>query len=365
LRILPFVGGALVLGVSCGSSRAVLEEAWKTYIARFIQADGRVIDHKGGDISTSEGQAYAMLRAVWMRDRETFEKAFAWAEANLNHGVRDDHLWAWKWGKGADGSWRVLDKAFASDADEDAALALLLASARWKDSTYTGQARSHLADLFDRGTIVAGGRRFLLSGDTLCDLKTCRLNPSYYAPYAYRIFARLDPERDWGSLVDTSYFLLEEASAKTTTGLPPDWLLLDKETGDLRLGSEVDSRYSYDAFRVHWRVALDEALFHDPRATAYLSRSLAWLSARLLRDSKLPAVISKDGTPAADYESLEMLAAVLPALKKDAARVIQGKLKKSFHDGLWGDPTSYYIQNWVWFGTVLEEGELSPFESVR
>lgn len=346
----------------------MLEESWKTYVARFIQADGRVIDPKAGEISTSEGQAYAMLRAVWMRDRPTFERAFSWAQNNLNHGVRDDHLWAWKWGKGKDGPWRVLDKAFASDADEDAALALVLGSEKWKEPSYLAEARSHLADLFDRGTIVVGGKRFLLSGDTLCDPTTCRLNPSYYAPYAYRIFARLDPERDWGSLVDTTYFLLEEASAKTATGLPPDWLLLDKETGALKLGSETDSRYSYDAFRVHWRVALDEALFHEPRATAYLSRSLSWLETRLLRDSKVPAVISKDGTGVAEYESLEMLAAIMPALRKDsvaAARAIQGKLKKNFHNGLWGDQTSYYVQNWAWFGTVLYEGDLTPFDAVK
>src|SRR6185436_16916003 len=51
----------------------ILKESWAKYVERFIQADGRVIDHKAGGISTSEGQAYAMLRAVWMQDRATFD----------------------------------------------------------------------------------------------------------------------------------------------------------------------------------------------------------------------------------------------------------------------------------------------------
>src|SRR2546427_5131820 len=42
--------------------------------------------------STSEGQAYAMLRAVWVQDREVFDKCHLWARNNLNSGCRSDHL---------------------------------------------------------------------------------------------------------------------------------------------------------------------------------------------------------------------------------------------------------------------------------
>src|SRR5215470_15657243 len=118
----------------------ILKESWHAYVQRFIQQDGRVIDHSAGAISTSEGQSYAMLRAVWIGDRETFDKTFNWAVNNLNSGIRMDHLWAWKWGKDAKGKWGVLDKAFASDADQDAALALILASRVWREEKYADQA---------------------------------------------------------------------------------------------------------------------------------------------------------------------------------------------------------------------------------
>src|SRR5262245_61394608 len=97
----------------------VLKDSWKAYVQRFIQEDGRVIDHSAGGVSTSEGQAYAMLRAVWIGDRNTFDRTFNWALNNLNSRIRTDHLWAWKWGKDSNGKWGVLDKAFASDADQD------------------------------------------------------------------------------------------------------------------------------------------------------------------------------------------------------------------------------------------------------
>src|SRR6185503_9969782 len=115
-------------------------------------------------------------------------------------------------------------------------------------------------DLWREGTLVSGGRRLLLGGDSLCQAGTCRLNPSYCAPYAYRIFARHDPERRWSQLVDSCYSLLEADIGLTSTRLPTDWLLLDVASGTLRRGSELDSRYSYDALRVHWRVERDARL---------------------------------------------------------------------------------------------------------
>ena len=348
--------------VPSSSSDDVLRATWTAYVNRFVQPDGRVVDPKAGGITTSEGQAYALLRAVWMDDRPVFDRALTWATAHLNRGVRPDHLWAWKW----DG--RVVDVAFASDADQDAALALLMAARTWRDDSYRQRARAVLADLWDKGTRVAGGRRYLLGGDTLCRNGTCRVNPSYYAPYAYRYFARDDPSHDWLQLVDTSYFLLDRNAALTTTRLPSDWLLLDTATGSLSLGSDSDSQYSYDAFRAHWRVRLDGVLFGEERARSYLSSSLAWLAERYRRDGRLSAVISKNGHVGADYEAPEMLACVMSALQEtapDLADAMNTRLQATLSEGLWADRESYYLQNWAWFGTALHRRALAPFERLK
>jgi endoglucanase len=225
-----------------------------------------------------------------------------------------------------------------------------------------------LADLWQQGTLVAGGRRYLLGGDSLCQGPTCRINPSYYMPYAYRIFAHHDPTHDWMALVDTSYFLLEANEQMTATGLPSDWLLLDTRSGALRAGSEEDAAYSYDAFRVHWRIALDAALYQEPRARAFLARSLAWAVERWNRDSRLPAVISAQGDALADYESLEMLSALMAALQPSAppvAEAMQRKVQAAYAGGIWSDRDAYYLQNWVWFGNALYGRQLGPFELVR
>ena len=346
----------------------VLEESWTAYVRRFVQADGRVIDHKGGGISTSEGQAYAMLRAAWMRDRKVFDNAYAWGRNNLNARIRSDRLWAWKWGKSPSGRWAVLDRAFASDADQDVALALLLAHRIWGEERYLADARATLADLWRLGTVDVRGARYLLAGDTLCTGAVCRVNPSYAAPYAYRAFAKVDRDRDWTTLIDSSYVLLERASQLTATRLPPDWMLLDTQSGSLRPSSDKDSAFSYDAFRVFWRVALDRELSGDARADRYLETTLSWLTRRWKEGGAIPAVISGTGQPLADYESLEMLAALMAAWRVDEpeiARAAQRKLQSTYTAGIWADADSYYIQNWAWFGTALYERYLDPFATLK
>ena len=42
----------------------LLRCSWADYRRHYIQADGRVIDPRGGHITTSEGQAYGMVRAA-------------------------------------------------------------------------------------------------------------------------------------------------------------------------------------------------------------------------------------------------------------------------------------------------------------
>ena len=185
---------------------------------------------------------------------------------------------------------------------------------------------------------------------------------SYYAPYAYRIFGNFDKSRPWNSLVDSSYNVLQTVSGFADTKLPADWVQLHRDTGQIRPGTLKDSKFSYDAFRVYWRVALDRDLFQETRAAAYLDQTLPWLSAAWSKDHKLAASISKTGKSLVDYESLEMLSGLAPALKD------QSKFKRvesTYSNGVWADKDVYDLQNWAWFGTALYRGYLAPFELVR
>ncbi|MGH8002475.1 MAG: glycosyl hydrolase family 8, partial [Brasilonema sp.] len=141
-------------------NRELLAQSWEIYRKRFIQGDGRVIDYEAGDRSTSEGQAYAMLRAVLINDPATFALTLNWGENNLQRqvdGKRADNLWAWKWGRNADGNWGTIDSNFASDSDIDAITALILASRRWNRPEYLSLAKAKLQDLWNLSTMVGHG----------------------------------------------------------------------------------------------------------------------------------------------------------------------------------------------------------------
>ena len=97
--------------------------------------------------------------------------------------------------------------------------------------------------------------------------------------------------------------------------------------------------------------------------------SLAMYSAcRRLSSGMIPATISAQGKPLASYEAPEMMAALMPAwrpLDPELGEALQQKLHAGYRAGIWSDGTSYYIQNWAWFGTALYDGYLAPLRALQ
>lgn len=378
----------------------LLSESWAAYRRQFIQADGRVIDRESRDRTVSEGQAYAMLRAVFANDRTTFALTLNWAEANLqrrqlppnqptptppaappaaaqqnpsaasapnstlNPGDPLDSLWAWKWGQRDSTDWGILDHNFASDADLDAVTALILASRRWNRPAYLALARTKLKDLWDYSTVVAPAsadsrpQRYFLPGP-LASFQPAPnqiyLNPSYLAPYAFRLFAQVDPSRDWLSLVESSYQVLTDSAQLSQVKLPSDWVVFDLKTKQFSPASApLQSLYSFDAFRVWWRVALDAAWFDEPRAKAYLNQHLVHLQQLWRTERRIPARIDLSGAATVSYEATSQYAMLYPALlvidPAMAAELLQQKLLPAYKNGIWDNDRAYYTQNLVGLG---------------
>lgn len=348
------------------ANRELLAESWESYRRRFIQSDGRVIDFEASDRSTSEGQAYAMLRAVLIDDPQTFTLTLKWSENNLRrrqNGKPTDSLWAWKWGKKPDGSWGAIDNNFASDGDIDAITALILASRRWHRPEYLELAKIKLQDLWNLSSTTGyAGKRYLLPGPTAAFIpneSTLYLNPSYLAPYAFRIFAQVDPSHDWLSLVDTSYEILENSAQLSTVGLPSDWVALDIKTGQYRLvppSSKLQSLYSFDAYRVWWRLSLDAVWFNSPQARQYLQKSTQYLQKLWIQKSLLPARIDLQGQALVDYEATSQYAMFYAAMRlvepRLAEELLVQKLLPQYKQGIWGDNSAYYTQNLAWLGLI-------------
>ena len=348
------------------SNRELLIQSWKSYRNTFIQNDGRVIDYQAKHRSTSEGQAYAMLRAVLIDDPSTFAKTLNWAQNNLkrqNNGKKTDNLWAWKWGKRADGSWGTIDNNFASDGDIDAITALIFAYRRWNQPKYLELAKTKLRDLWKFSTVTdSQGKRYLLPGPRdafIPNSSTIYLNPSYFAPYAFRIFSQVYPERDWLSLVDTSYQVLEKSNDISAVGLPSDWVALNIKSGEIQAlppSSKIQTLYSFDAYRVWWRIALDAAWFNSSPAKAFLRKSTQHLQQLWREKSYLPARIDLQGKPLVDYEATSQYAMFYVAMRllqpKIAQEVLKSKILSQYKKGIWDDRSAYYTQNLAWLSLL-------------
>ncbi len=354
------------------SPQGMVSALWNTYKQVYWDSStGRTLDRQRNDITTSEGQSYTMLRAVWIDDKTTFDKTWEWTQSNLKH--QNDHLFSWLYGKRPDGSVGVLSQQggqnSAADADTDIALALVFASQRWQDPRYLDQAKQIIGDIWAREVIPIQGEPYLVADNVEGGpaSSVAVLNPSYYSPYSYRIFAQIDPQHDWQKVVDTSYTVLEQSTVQkldkqSAAGLPPDWVAINKTTGELTAvptaSSTLTTNYSYDALRTPWRLALDYEWYKDPRDKSILEKFSA-LGSSWQNDHVLYTAYAHDGqqlstleTPAMYGGSLGYFVTENPAQAKN---IYQQKLLTLYNPDSqsWGTEMSYYDDNWSWFGLAL------------
>lgn len=362
--------------------RPLLSQLWQTYKQRYVQQDGRVKDPQRTDASTSEGQSYALLRAYWSNDRPTFDAVLNWTLNNLQL-PRGDKLFAYLWGKNTDNTWKVLDRAVATDADQDIAFALLLANLKWNEPRYLNLAQPIIADLWNKTVVTINGKPYITAGDWAPALAKPVLNPSYFSPYEYRFFAQVDPDKshNWNGVVDSSYEVIKGctgAKLDASAGkLPPNWCSIDKKSGDL--GSALDqdktfdSNFGYDAFRTIWRLALDYRWNGEKRALTYL-QSLGLLRDDWKNNQKLVPIYNHAGQPQNSDEDLGIYAVngvtlfsmIDPPL---ADQVVAYKMLPQLQnvgrddpDPAHEDPTkarTYYAQNWTWFGLAFYTDSLN------
>jgi endoglucanase len=313
-----------------------------------------------------------MLRAVWMDDRPVFDKSWHFTKTNLQ---RPDHLFSWKYGSlGGDKYGVLVDQGgqnSAADADSDIALALLMAYSRWNEPGYLQDAQKLITAIW-KEEVVTVNRKPVMAADNLekNNPNSIIINPSYFSPAAYKIFAKIDPLHDWNGLAANSYSLLEQLSDipldKRSSGLPPDWAEMNRASGSLQAPANgaLDTNFGYDAFRVPFRLALDYEWNKDDRAKQVLSR-FGFLQKQWDETHKLKAVYSRDGVVVSNYESPAAYGAMIgyfKVIKPSAAHdIYESKLKVLYDpdNQSWQDPApGYYEDNWAWFGLALMQGAL-------
>jgi endoglucanase len=219
--------------------------------------------------------------------------------------------------------------------------------------------------------VVVNGEPYLTAGEWAANEPILVLNPSYFSPYAYRIFNEIDPERGWWELIDTSYrVIFESAEAPLgkdeSAGLPPDWIGLDPNTGELvpveltTVEGET-TVYGYEAARTYWRLALDYRYVEDGRAGRFLELA-GFLADEVEAKGFVSAVYAKDGVVIEPDPSMVGMAGALASLLHHSPEVGQEIYLRHIWQSAqryadrsisWGNPHDLYTQEWGWFATAL------------
>jgi len=252
--------------------------------------------------TVSEGIGYGMLIAVYMGDQHLFDELWKYEQMWLGPtGLMDWYI------KG-DGSMR-LGTGPATDADEDMAYALVMADKQWggkgtQSKNYIDIAKDQISKIWVN---EVQSYKYIKPGPWADDTK---LNPSYFAPAYYRLFAKLDTAamHNWGDAITSSYDVIKaslNASSKNqNNGLVPAWCRSDGSPngGALGPGQTTPTNYQYDSCRTPFRIALDWCFGSaasggmDTRAKDYTSKTSTFFSG--IGVANIVDGYNLDGTPA-------------------------------------------------------------------
>lgn len=337
--------------------KAQLQDYYETNL-RPEYTKGVVITPDGS--GSSESQSYALLQSFWADDRDTFDAVWKWTREHITR--KDDRLFSWKFSVDKEtGKTTIIDKNSATDADTDIAHALILAGEAWAKPEYVEEAKKIIADIWEYETITLNDKRIVTAGNWADTTREIVTNPSYFSPAAYRLFAKYDTEHNWDKLINDGYPLIDQASTEAkrehNVFLPPNWIAVQKKDGSLASfrDNQTSADYSYDAFRTHWRVGLDEKLHPNNTALVYLQKTDVFASDWKSRQEVCSLY------PAADQCSYNQTTAsgplsVLTATEPNLADQYVQKYYLSSDDLKDAGNWSFYEKSWYWFGLSLYSG---------
>jgi endo-1,4-beta-D-glucanase Y len=254
---------------SCGATTAVMNTAYATWKTAYYNDCGSEAYIKSTDPSkavyaVSEGIGYGMLITAQLNKSEEFGKLWAFYKARKN----SNGLMRWRYPSACSGGPTNGDNNSASDADVDAALALIVAAKTFSNATYLSDAKTLIAAIKKEVASNCSGSKSLLKpsdGWGGCD----DLNPSYFATGYFRVFGKVTSDSSYWDKVATDSLALLATYQTKMNGQVPDWGKSDGTLGGASHGSATT--YGFEACRTPWRVAVDYGWYQTADAKAFLT----------------------------------------------------------------------------------------------
>jgi endoglucanase len=264
---------------------------WKT---NFVEAcaNGRYrVKFDDASKTVSEGIGYGMLLSAYMGDKILFDGFWLYYKDNVNNnGVMN-----WK----INGCSGVEGQNGATDAELDAAFALIVADYQWASAgtiNYKSNAKTLIAAI--KKHEVEANTFVLKPGDAFGG--SSLTNPSYFAPAYYRTFGNFTNDATfWNSVATKSYVVLNSNLTKNNAvgGLVSDWCA---STGDYSNDANgyvnQGKAYTYDAARTPWRIAIDYLWYGTAEAKIYSKKSSDFVRVNLAGSTNIKDGYNQDGS---------------------------------------------------------------------
>ncbi|XQF90576.1 cellulose synthase complex periplasmic endoglucanase BcsZ [Pseudoalteromonas espejiana] len=263
------IAAFFTFSVSAQTQQCEPWQGWQVFKNHFISDDGRVIDlGSKQNITTSEGQSYALFFALVANDKAAFDNILDWTQENLSEGDLSTRLPAWQWGENSDKTGEILDSNPASDSDLWIAYSLSQAAILWDERRYSILAAVMAQRIMREETAYISGLGLtLLPAPAGFEFKndTYKLNPSYSPLFIYQQFSKLYPHSPWQQLHEGSAKLILDTAYK---GVSPDWVMYSPAKG-FYYDKKVPDLGSFNAIRVYlWASMMAEDAPYKKELTA-------------------------------------------------------------------------------------------------
>jgi hypothetical protein len=237
-----------------GTEVAAKYTAWKSAYIENCGTDKARVKFDNTSETVSEGIAYGMLLAAYAADQDLFNRLWAYYKQHRNaKGVMH-----WK----ISGCNSVIGQNGATDAELDAAMALIVANYQWPNTTSPHNYKTDAVSLINaiKNYEINATDFTFENGDAW--KPACR-NPSYQAPGYARVFKLFMAENGqanntfWDNVIQKTENLLIN-NAHTTSGLSTNWCTPAGPPNSSCSGSgTAPDKFGYDACRAPWRQSTD------------------------------------------------------------------------------------------------------------
>lgn len=286
--------------------------------------------------TVSEGIGYGMLLSAYAGDKTLFDGLWLYYKDNVNsNGVMN---WRVNGCSGTDGA------NGATDAELDAAFALIVADYQWASSgtiNYKNDATVLISAI--KNNEVEANTFVLKPGDAFGGSQLT--NPSYFSPAYYRAFgAFTNDSAFWNQVATKSYTVINNNLTVNNAvgGLVSDWCEASGNYSPQANYANQGKWYTYDAARTPWRIAVDYVWYGNADAKTYAKKSSDFVRINLGGSANIKDGYNQNGTATGQYHNATFVGAFACAAM---AGENQAHLDASYTDlKNLNEPNSYFNQ---------------------